>query len=603
MPIDYSIPLRGTVATFNPIEQIGQMSQLHSQRQNNEINQMKMGQLAREAKTQDAVSRAFQEAGGDAFKASKFLRRDGFWDVSHKIETDWRKLKADETDAFGKALTQRQTALSQAAQLLDAAKSAEGYAAVLPSARDLVMSVDPDLAGQIQDEYDPEMVKRYVAWGLTEEQKAKRLSDASSLARDTLLNAKTALELHDGFTKSLATALSALQTDEPETPKEVNGLPAQANLPGVSKAANEWNTIMDQFRSIGAAPGTLAQFGDYSPENMNVVKTMAAGKRPEVGSLGDYLYRMAEDKKTNVFDLTDDEVLDARKKWAAADNVPIQPPTEGSLGDIVRRKEKELGRKMTADEIIDLKARGAEDEISAAQRATAERWYQDRVAGLSADLRNGLITQADFDKEKASVDASYRRQLASPTPGGPAYSPPPQGPVFGAPAPGRTPGVNMGDLMRQGGLGGRPGGSPQLGGAPMPPPGGGGAPLGPPPQAGTMGSVGRPMGAPGPGGMAPTPRPGMGPGQAAPAPPSGVGPGQAAPAPQVGMGPGQMAPPAPPPPVVRPQAPPAPAEDPVPDPVKFMFQRNGNRDGILKAPDGSRWQMYQGKIVSLPKGQ
>ncbi|MCR4374152.1 MAG: hypothetical protein NUW22_04825 [Acidobacteria bacterium] len=457
MPLDYSIPLQGQVAQFEPLKIMGDMTRLHAQRQENEINQMRMGEFTRERTMKDATMKALQGSGGDPSKAISTLRSQGYWEAADSIDKTLRENRKAMAEEVKTQNANRADGLGQVTQIMQAVKSADGYKAVLPTVRSILEKTDPNLLSQVKDEYDPEFVSQATTWGMKASEYATIRKEAAEALEKLAEQPLKEIERHNKYLAEGAKYLSTVDTPE------------------------EWTDTINGMHEMGFPAATLEMLGhQLTPDNVEQVKLLAGGKQLEPGTFGSYLTQLAKERKVDVTDLSTQTIEGARQRWSASDNMPrgeaVQP---GTFQSFVRAKAKELGvapSALNSEQQLGIRNAWGAEGASLAQIGAAERWKEDQLARIrrerAADLSQSVPAEF-WDGEMRRVEESYRKQLpaggapAAPRSGGSPIGPLPDifqsqpsrvapmqmpGPVRGLPGGGGPPqgGVNLGSLSGRG---------------------------------------------------------------------------------------------------------------------------------------------------------
>lgn len=580
MPIDYTIPLQqptNPMGGFDPLRTMSMLSDFHTRKQQQELVALEKNDRARQQSMRDATQRAFQETGGDPTAASRRLRTEGWFEAADGIEKGLLERRKESLGILTTESTLRKDALTQATQLLQGVNNEAGYRAVAPTIRNIIGPVNKELAASIPETYDPEFVKRGVTWGMSAAEAEKYRGEAAATLLADLTNADKAIEAHEAFMKSATTYARTVDSVEGwqemlDGMKELGAPPATLAMlepPDMQSGLMPGKTIQGMPAQSGL-PGT-PDSNRFIAWRDRLIASQEKKAEPAVGEFGDYLTRLAKDLKIPVSDISAPMVEQARKKWFEVSRAPASDAKLTEKQDFLRRGAKQYFdqplSELNADDYLWLNQQWGNDEISAEQRATIERWRTSQLQQLDSERAKQLFTTSNpqdraeiekfYDGQKAAIEQSATYQLGQASPAG-------------RPRPGQ---MNMGGLTATAPKPSTPakGGSLKDSFFQIEPPQ---APTAP----GTMGALWQ-------GGALPA-----APQSAPPAPPA---------APLVPPMP-SAAPPAPPrAPAAAPSQPGRPSAEQVPAPVRTMFERHGNKNGILRAPDGSRWQMYNGAIIPL----
>ena len=388
-----------------------------------EYEEQKPAREARNEQLRAETSKANREAdynkamgdmqGMGADDVIKGLRERGFPEKAADLQAKLDKSRDDALDIEIKKFTVAEKRLSEAAALLDGARSATGaevetYRSVLPKVRELV---GEDLAKSIPDEYDRAFVDQAMTWGMSMKDKltTRRESAAGLLSKN---RDERAADEH--FTKAIGQWLTTVDTQD------------------------EWDEAIANAKGLGASDATLAKFGgQYSQEAVARAKVFAGTKddAPKAGSFEAFMTSFAASKKKDVGALSPNEQLAARRQWAAADWKPEKPSgddtavvTADDYRSIRAAIEKEFEAQITPPP-------GSDETLSMEARNTAMRWKSTQLDRLDAMARKAGLNPAALARPMSALGGDNPEGWHPPMTPGQL----PRGPVQGPPAPTRPP--------------------------------------------------------------------------------------------------------------------------------------------------------------------
>jgi hypothetical protein len=528
-------------------EQRYQNEQRDFQRQQQEHT---LGALRRQDEGREAIAQAFAEAGGDGRKAATILRKDGRWlTEADEVENQWYDNTKQRFDYLKQQQETVQGIFANAGSMLSAITPPEGgrpqgidtfdivqegkpgqggtrdfgrqtirdnpswtraqdaYAQARPIIVDMLNQVDPELAGQIPTDYDPDSVQEMILRGLSLSDRLKERDRLLAKAEEVVTQRQDAAKHETSLFPLVAGWLSTA-----ETPEEI----AEARTMAIE---------------MGVRPTTFDFLSKRSPEEL---LTIYKGKQDttkyeRAGTMmvevnGKLVPRAVSfDRETNsyflpgnpmpvdVFPMPERATGGGGGTEAATSRLP--PDLQNNLNDLINARETYAATKAWY-----LVNRG---ELQEAYPDLKDSDVESFLVGVY-----GPRSSAQRDKDEEAIrqdsgdvtDSDYRpsqmnrwRSLTPPAPGQappPANTPPPPKTGFGDRY---RSAIERGYTLGQG--------APQAGP--------------PPPAPNTIGGLARPPQGPPPVGPQ--------------APPRGAGPG-----PVAGGGPPPQAPPSPPPPAERP---------------------------------------------------
>jgi hypothetical protein len=548
MPLDFRIPLSGRGAEFDPIGIFGRMSDLRSQRQDQEIRQKQIAQLKKKEDEDSAFESAIRDANGDLNIASKTLKSLGLYDRAQQVDEDVRKQRIGALTEYQQQLNTSAAVMKRIQDIAKSAQTPEGWAVAGQQIRQVATEsgLPESLLAYVPQQFDKAGIDGIINFGKSAEDMARErtiaardMIEANNLADSNEARAEKARR---AVTRQLATA----DNDE------------------------EYRQFIDQARAAGAPQAVLVPFiqRGFSPETIADLRaTVQAGiPQPKPGEYEDLAARFARENKIDIDDITYQQSLKLLQAIAVAkEGTPPRPAGGGQDTEYEKFYKKKLRENGVTD-----------DQVTSSQALAWRREFS--VNGLTENARaNAVRYRADalneidelgLGNEKAKpmrdrVEAAYQDMISGGAP-------------MEAPRPPLPPGASF--VQTPNGIGGRPQ-QPQMGAGTMrdffmggsapPPPPAGRPPMMPPPR----GAGGPPMPPPGPPTMMPPPRGAGGPPMPPPGPPTmptitqrKLNPGEPGPPPGPMVG-GQQLPPGAPPPIMPPPGPPPAAAAPPAPPV------------------------------------
>jgi hypothetical protein len=249
MPIDPRIPLGVQPLQLpSPLEAVQTIAQIQGIREQTEARRLAAEAARQKAMDEAAIRRVMTEAGGDWEKALPQLRTINP-SAAAKLETDIAETRNKTLEGLKTRHELASKQLGIGAQLLETVKDQQSLDVVLP----MIATLSPEIAQQLGPTYDPARVEQFRQVGLTQKDLYDRKQDALKL-------------LTDGkATEGLGTWLSTINPADPQ-------------------AATQWDQALAGARAMGVPSAVLAQFGEYSPENVQRAAslTITPAKRVEL---------------------------------------------------------------------------------------------------------------------------------------------------------------------------------------------------------------------------------------------------------------------------------------------------------------------------------
>ena len=309
----------------------------------------------KQRQTQQRMEQAINAAKGDPMKAADVLEtQHGDFVTGRALRDKATEIRRQTLDQIGQRVDAHKTLLGQGGQLL---KETEENPTLWPEMRgrvvDLATQLDPRLAGEIPEQYDPERVRgmlQFVEGGITDlsakDQALKKLKAGYDMTDDALKRDKL-------YRESAAHWLSTAKTPE------------------------EWTQGIEYGASMGIPATILQEFGDWSPDAPKRASEMLL--TPE---------QRAVAARAKIDDDRADKTADATAKYRAA---------QLALG---RQREARLSRQ-------------ERDSTTPTGRATAERWKASQLDTLESEFTSGTsaMTEPDLRRRQLQIENSYRAQI------------------------------------------------------------------------------------------------------------------------------------------------------------------------------------------------
>jgi hypothetical protein len=379
-----------------------------------------------------AARDAFSHANGDPDAAVTLLERQGNYPVAMKLRGQLAADRLRGLDSLNKQLEVNEKRLSQASQLLQSVTlaptpeaAAAQYRDVLPSVRSIVGA---ELGSKLPNEYDPNVVKQAMTWGMKASDVLRMQRDSATTALEGVRTAVTKVELDATLTQSLA---KAAQTAE-----------SQADWDRIRSAAITW-----AGNDIGGT--VLAKFPEqWSPQVKTVAQKFlvsdAFAKTDMVSYTGPdgkaHITEAAWDKTTNQWFAAGDTttpLANVRKfeKPSADGKINVQEYADALM------KDPSFYHKLTDTAITqvmpELVRRGFTiPPPTTRDPGTAIRWRARALSDLDKERRDearmpGPMTVDEFNAKKDAIEQSYQLQVGQ-TPAAARPAAPPT-PAAGAP--------------------------------------------------------------------------------------------------------------------------------------------------------------------------
>lgn len=250
MPIDPSIPLGIRPAQFeSPLQTLGSMMQLRGLQQQQQANGLQLQNQQRAVQDDQAMRgaiRKFSAPGGmpDFDAAAADLESQGFGTAALKLRDSVFDQRKKMADGYKVQQENLKTRLGLASQIAYGINDESTFQRAKKAIGGLL---GPDLAGQLGDTYDPETVKKAMAWGMT----AKEQADVQHQAAQ---DAAKALELQREGPKKAAEAVEAWTS-------------AGSKAFSLTQDQQGWDKARGLASQLGMPPAVLDQFGpEWSPE-------------------------------------------------------------------------------------------------------------------------------------------------------------------------------------------------------------------------------------------------------------------------------------------------------------------------------------------------
>jgi len=335
----------------SPLSTLSDLMQLQRQ-----IGAMNDEGKARQTKTR--IESALNTGKGDPIEAAKLLEGEGDFTNARLLRDKASEIRLKSVDDMHQRLDQHKTVFGQGAQMLKEVEARPDlYPEVRPRLMELAASLDPNLAKEIPEAYEPEKIRGLLQF-------AQGAAEASAIRQRGLVTLKEALaqtddsvKRTDGYRKSLSDWLSTATT------------------------AAEWDATKQHAGALGIPSSVVDEFGAWDDKARD--RAREKGLTPEQREVA---------ARAGI----DDKRADATAKETERNHRVME--------GIARQREARL---KTTD------AGG----ITPAARATAERWKSDQLEQLEREFADRSPTWEDGTrippiKPEMSVDQLRQRQLA-----------------------------------------------------------------------------------------------------------------------------------------------------------------------------------------------
>lgn len=351
------------------------------------------------------VEEAFAQARGNPEAAADLLEQQGAWAPAQKLRANAGAIRQQAIDQGLERVNQYKTLYGQGAQFL---REVDGkpdlYGGMRPKLVELAGAVDPRLAQEIPETYDPERIRGMLQF--TEGAAAVAETQANGLAK--LKEAQTAT---DDAVKRRRLHQSAL-----------------ADWLSTAKSAEDWQGVTDGAYAMGIPEETIAEFGPWAPDAPERARQMAltpAQRAPKEDAppttfAAAILRARAKGDAAEVKGL-----MALQQRITAAGREPRAALDPSAVQAVLKNPTiwGDLTPDMRGQMLVPLSKAGfdfgaAAKGLTEAQKQTIERWRTDEISRLNRDRRNPSLamTDEDYAAEQQRIEASYNAQLGASPP-------------------------------------------------------------------------------------------------------------------------------------------------------------------------------------------
>lgn len=399
MPRTYQPRSYGLVnmpAPPDPVQSLSGLMALGSNLESFEASQ-------REGRLRKTTEAAFAQAKGNLDQAATLLEQQGEWAAARNLRDNAQRIRQETVNGITERLGQHKTVYGRGAQALrEIEAQPDAYGDVRPQLVELASALDPRLAAEIPETYDPEQVRgmlQFVEAGAAQTETRLRAVAAASAAQEA---ADDALKRTAAHRTMAGEWLSASPNQE------------------------DWDASLQGLRTMGVSDDILSPLGDtWSPEAQEKARQLAltpAQREPKQatsieGALlaahqkGDQravdglmtlqrtLAQARQEPKTATDPAAIQAVLDHPGVWG-----DLNPEARNAMLPHLARAGFDFTR--------------AANTLTEAQKAQIERWRADTISALNADQRDPQTQMDDaaYQAELARIEASYQVQMGSATP-------------------------------------------------------------------------------------------------------------------------------------------------------------------------------------------
>ena len=369
MPEPQPVNLVGSLADLMQLESAQEVLKQHRQQS---------AQAERQQASQQAIETAISEARGDVPKAIGSLEGAGRWSEANLLKGKLDEIRTEQQKTFAESLKASGEAFKVSTSLMQGVKAAESpeeQARLFTAARPKIVETLPFLGEYIPESLadDPGFVDRAIAFGLSASELA-----ASRAERVTTLN-QTWKQAGDALTRDTA----IIETLGPWIRE--------------SESAEDVAMAMDAAESAyGASPALIARVRSHLPQPLTSQPFTATQKEQLLNSLRE----PEKPEKAESISLQEKRILVGGKPTLVNYN-----PKTGRYTDV-------RGNAVTPDPDQAM----APGPTSQAQVGSAERYKMGALERLN-DRRRDLagtrtpMTEAEYAKATADIEASYQRQV------------------------------------------------------------------------------------------------------------------------------------------------------------------------------------------------
>ena len=399
MPRTYqprSYPFVDMPAPHDPVQSVSSLMNLGS-------NLQQFSEQQRQAKQEKAVETALAKAQGDLGKAATFLEEQGEWTLARNFRDNAQQIREQTVTAIGQRLSQHQTIYGQSAQYLKELEARpELYPDLRPKLVEMATALDPRLAQEIPETYDPETVRGMI-----------QFVEGGAVQTDARLRAVAAAEAR---LKAKQGAVKDLTTD-----RQIAG-----EWFSVSANQEDWDMSVQGARTLGISENVLAHIGErWSVEAQEKARQLAltpeqrgkANEPPPAGSTEDVYRSYARDVlKKPYAAMSIRDKANAERWWSTASQASTARDTEWVMRDgaVVQIPK---GTARAGDAPYDATAVRQQSLTPTREaRATAERFKVNELQALEREYRQSQeefepMTADALNRRKLDIENAYRRSI------------------------------------------------------------------------------------------------------------------------------------------------------------------------------------------------
>ena len=335
----------------DPMRTLSDMMALGSQLENYEADK-------KERAVQQRIEEAFKTAKGNPEKAADILESQGEWIAGRKIRDNATTIRQQMVGDVQQRLDHHKTLFGQGAQFLrEIEQRPELYPDLRPRLVELATALDPRLASEVPETYDPEKV------------------------RGMLQFVEGGAQVIDARTRAMAAAKAAQDASMDGAKRVTEIRRTIGDWFSVSDSQQDWDVSADGARALFGkqAEAVLADLGStWSTQAQEKARQMALTPEQR-GTEG----RAARDDKR-----ADDQLKETKRHNSVMEGISRQRETR-------------------------LTDSGGGTALSAAQRATAERWKGSQLQALEKEFADPVsrLTIEDVRQRQLQIENNYRAQL------------------------------------------------------------------------------------------------------------------------------------------------------------------------------------------------
>lgn len=349
-----------------------------------------------------AIKAALTGANGDFGKASEALGKEGRWIEATKLREEHTKQRTARFEEIEKRLGDHHTIYGQSAQMMrEVETNPDLYPQLRPKLVEMASLIDPRLATEIPEQYEPQRV------------------------RGMLQFAEGAAVQADAYKRSIALLKASEAAVDDKIKREKLHREALGNVLSVASTEEDWTAAITNAKSAGIMDSVISEFGDWDAEAPTravrmlmtpeqranadkaptsivqaILTARAKGDVKEVNALLGLQERMSAAQRQGESPISADIVTAVRNNPSIWND--INPELRGNLIGPLAQAGFDFG--------------AAAKSMTDAQKAVIERWRADAISDLNKRQADGQteMPEARYRAEVNRIEQSYRVQMGTP---------------------------------------------------------------------------------------------------------------------------------------------------------------------------------------------